>query len=131
MKTTIANEAERGKLLRHINDLQINPARPWRVEIKKLSKPRSVGQIRLYYAWCEIAADHFGYWKDDMDEILREHCKAPVHTYVNLEGVEVERYSLSDADSAEMAGFMERVQLFLTAEHGLMLPSGQDEARYW
>ena len=131
MKTTISNPAERAKLVEHIHALNLE-GRPWQIEIKRVrAKPKTMSQLALYYMWVGIAAEDTGHWKDDMDEILREQCSAPRHSYTDFEGVEQWRYSLKEADTAEMSAYINRVDIFLTSDLGLQLPHPEDMQRMW
>jgi hypothetical protein len=129
MKTTVKGAAELAKLSAHVASL--NPDKTWIVDIKRQSKPRSINQLRLYYEWVMIAGEHLGYFKPDVDDLLRHHCEAPRHTYIDLDGKERWRYSLADAPKREMAAYMDRVSTFLSTEHGLVLPHPEDRQRLW
>jgi len=90
---------------------------------------KSTNQLRLYYKWVQIIGDELGYFKDDMDDLLRKKLDAPGVFYKDLGGLDCFRYSLSNADKKQMSDYMDRVSIFAGSELGIMLPHPEDSQR--
>ena len=127
-ETIIHDEASRKRVIDHILSLSLEGL-PWKITVKRKTKRLSLSQNSLYWKWVGIAGKHFGYDPALMDIELKRHCDAPVENYTDLDGNQRQRFSTSNSDSAEMSAYMERVDRFLTSEHGILLPHPEDVQR--
>lgn len=103
---------------------------PWIVTVKKKTKKRSLSQNALYHKWIDDARKEealSGWDHDDLDDALKERCDCPRHVYTGFDGTEKSRRSTSNANSREMADYMDRVYRFLVGEYGIYLTLPEDQ----
>lgn len=93
--------------------------------------PRTLSQNALFYLWCATIANFFntqygGDWdKDSVHDLFCEMFRYPV---VLPDGRIVDKWvETSKLTKKQMTEFMNRIQAYMAAEHGMVVPLPDDD----
>lgn len=125
MKFKLHNEQTRQAAIEYIQKL---PDRLFTVTVEKTRTTRSIDQNALYWLWLTCIADETG---ADKDEIHREMRMTylPHEIVQGIHGEFIERpISTTKLDTAQFKQYLDKIQVFASAELGIVLPSPEDRA---
>ncbi len=128
--TTITNEIDKARLLR---DLQRAPLKDERgrelyVAVHRVGKQKKpLKQKGLFYAWCQILADHAGCSLADIKHDLKEEFLPMVEHVSHVTGeIKLQRQSTEDPE-LDWQSFLTRIEVLGREYFGITLPAGKDD----
>lgn len=119
----IREERQRQELVKFVMGLDIS--KPWRAEICRYRKKRSLNQNAMYWKWLGIVADETGNDPDELHEFFKGKYLVP--TIIQVGDDRMLYRSTTKLDTVEMSAFMDKVYAFVTAELGILLPIPEDQ----
>jgi hypothetical protein len=125
MKFTIGNDTQKQAAIEYIGRL---PDRLYTVTVEKTRQQRTLSENALYWLWVTCIADETGMDKD----AVHFEFKARFIGYEQVKGlfdVPIMRpISTTTLDTSQFKQYLDKIQIFASAELGIVLPSPDDKA---
>lgn len=126
----IKDEMQKARLIRRLREspLRDEAGRTLHVVIQRISKPRSLPQNSLYWAWLKIASDFTGATINEMHEALKLELLPRVEKRNPITG-EVTMQPISTAGMSKLAfaEYMDKVQALVLEHFDIRLPPPNDD----
>lgn len=100
--------------------LGLNPAKPWRIEIKRHSERRSLGQNRRYWVAIAEIASETGHSPDEIHTYAKHEFLPRRLVSLNDKDVEVDGSS-AELDAAGFSEYLERVIAWAASDFGIQV----------
>jgi len=106
---------------------KLSPAKEYDVTVAIHRSKRSVPQNALYWAWIALICEETGADRDEVHgELKRRYL--PTENVTGMYGEVITRpVSTAKLDTAQFMAYLDKVQVFASAELGIILPSPSDE----
>lgn len=126
----IGDEIQKAKVIRRLRDAPLRDAagRKLHLVIQRITKPRSLPQNSLYWAWVQILAEFTGTTINEMHEALKHELLPRTEKRNPITG-EVTMVPISTAGLSKVtfAEYLEKVQVLALEHFDIRLPPPNDE----
>jgi len=126
MKFKISNDTTRAAVIAYLNKLPEGKEYDCTIERHKVK--RSLDQNALYWLWNKCIGNELGYTKDDVHNLLATKFLG-MKKIKDFDGGWIEvPMETKTLDTAQFTDYLNRIQVFASAELGIILPDPADLA---
>jgi hypothetical protein len=126
MKRKLSTEIDRNMVIAYIQRLDITK-KLYTVETLEKRAGRSISQNSLYWLWLTCIEFETGNERNELHDIFKKKWLQPKK--VVLFGEEINRYSTANLDTLQFKYYLDKIQIFASAELSITLPD--PESKYW
>jgi hypothetical protein len=126
MKRKLSTEIDRKMVINYIQRLDIT-SKLYTVETLEKNANRSISQNNLMWLWLTCIEHETGQDRTELHEIFKKKWLLPKE--IENFGVKVEIYTTTDLDTIQFKQYLDKIQIFSSAELGITLPD--PESQYW
>lgn len=123
--TIVRTEHDRQRVLSLIAALDLS--KPWSVLVKRFHPKRTLRQNALMWMWNSHIAQETGGDEQEVHEGLKELFCPPKPVHIGPKVIMVKSTKL--LDTKEEAEYLDRVQAYMAAEFGILLPLPEEMQR--
>lgn len=120
----ISGEPQRAYILKFIQNLKLDSAKPFIVTVEPHKKRRSLSQNALMWKWIteivNAVSEYTGHDADELHHFFKSKYLPP--RVVEVGGETVPYYTTTKLTTAEMSEYMDKIYAFATQELGIILP---------
>jgi len=122
MLLKIRTERDKQTAVDYINKL---PDKPYDVNIKLHKQTRTCPQNRLYWMWINAISKDTGNEPNDLHEYFGNKWLPEISVQMP-DGVLHKNQSTTQLNTAEFTAYLDKIQIFASAELGIILPNPDD-----
>jgi len=124
MLLKIRTERDKQTAVDYINKL---PDKPYDVSIKLHKQTRTCPQNRLYWMWINAISKDTGNEPDDLHDYFGSKYLPKIAVKMFGGDILDKNISTTQLNTAEFTAYLEKIQIFASAELGIILPNPDDK----